>query len=337
MNHINQPSKQSQKQTKSSKPALAHPEIHPNQTLYHLKNKQWMAAIQKEIDQFEQSLQEVDSMFYEASVSQIQMGLGNIKLLHNDYEFAAQKLHALKEMIAKFSEFYSKYSQKKIELNQTKLNITQDQKDFKLQIKEEREKIHFQFGISQRVLILIQAYIKMKDQFEDQEILQKHRDYILQKIEKIRKTEEKHNKKIEKHFNRIKIDNDLNNSQEIEDEEDQIYEQSGYEGINETVREHLIKLCDSLIAYFTKFEKKEGEYFLQHDLTTFQYFDQIKVAVPFSSAQIDSTLELIKDRRSFYENAPDTEFVQKGAANKEVKQQQQKVDVNNEQEFPKLS
>ncbi|CAK69842.1 unnamed protein product (macronuclear) [Paramecium tetraurelia] len=336
MNHYIQQPKTSQKQKKPSKVALAHPEIHPNKTLDELKSKEWTAAIQKEIDLFGQALQQVELLFQEASDSQKQLSLGSTKLVHDEFEFAASKLQVLRQMLAKYSEDHAKYHQIKKELQQTKDNITQNQKNLKFIINKEREKIQFQFGVAQRVLVLIQAYIKMKDQFENPEDLQKHRDYILQKIDRIKKTEEKHTKKIERHFNVIAID-DPNNLQEIEDEEEQITEESGYEGNNETLREHLIKLCDSLIAYFTKFEKKEGEQFLQHDLTTFQYFDQIKVAVPFYSTQIDQTIELIKEKRSFYENAPDTEFVQKGVVPKVVQKQQQKVDTNNEQEFPKLS
>ncbi|CAD8061550.1 unnamed protein product [Paramecium primaurelia] len=348
MNHIIQQPKTNQKQKKVSKVVLAHPEIQPNKTLDELKSKEWIAAIQKEIDQFEKAIHEVESLFKEASISQHQISLGSVKLVHDDYQFAALKLQVLREMLAKYLEDHTKYHQNKqiikplyhkyaktVQEQQQLSQMTIDQQNLKFTIAKEREKIQFQFGVAQRVLVLIQAYLKLKDQHEDQEDLQKHRDYILQKIDKIQKTEERHSKKIDRHFNKILIDDPIT-FKEIEFQEEQIDDDTGYEGTNTTVREDLIKLCDRLIAYFIKFEKKEGDLFLQHDLATYQYFDQIKVAVPFYSNQIDMTIDLIKAKRSFFENAPDTEFFQTGVK-KAIKQQVQKVDVTNEQEFPKLS
>ncbi|CAD8130481.1 unnamed protein product [Paramecium sonneborni] len=308
-----------------------------------IKNKEWTAAIQKEIDQFEQAIHQVEALFKEASTSQHLVSLGNFKLVQNEYEFAAFKLHQLREMLAKYSEEHSKYHQDKQKLKALMKSgenadivqkMTRDQQNFKYTITKDREKIQFQFGVAQRVLILIQAYIKLKDQHEDQQDLQRHRDYILQKIDKIKKTEEKHTKKIERHYNRIQVE-DPDAPEDMEIEEDLGEDEQDYNE-NNTARDELMKLCDGLISYLSKFEKKETDQFLQHDLTTFQYFDQIKVAAPFYSNQIDLAIDLIKARRTFYENAPDTEFIKK-EVQKVVKQQDQKVDVTNEQEFPTLS
>ncbi|CAD8127907.1 unnamed protein product [Paramecium sonneborni] len=346
IHNIQQP-KTAQKQKKPSKVVSTHPEIQPNKTLDELRNKEWNVAIQKEIDQFEQAIHQVESLFKEASISQHLVSLGTFKLVQDEYEFAALKLQKLREMLTKYSDEHSKYHQNKQKLkaltnkqeksaedNEAILKMTREQQNFKYTITKEREKIQFQYGVASRVLILIQAYIKLKDQHDNQHELQRHRDYILQKIEKIKKTEEKHTKKIERHFNRIVVE-DPDAPEEMQVEEDQSEGEQDDEG-NNTAREDLLKLCDSLISYLTKYEKKEGDQFLQHGLTTFQYFDQIKVAAPFYSNQIDLAIDLIKAKRSFYENAPDSEFVKK-EVQKVVIQQEQKVDVTNEQEFPKLS
>ncbi|CAD8182531.1 unnamed protein product [Paramecium octaurelia] len=347
MNHIIQQPKTAQKSKKPSKVVSKHPEIQPNKTLEELRSKEWTAAIQKEIDQFESSIHEVEALFKEASISQHLVSLGTFKLVQDEYEFAAFKLQSLREMLAKYSDEHSKYHQikqklkvltskqdKSAEENEAIQKIIRDQENFKYTITKEREKIQFQFGVAQRVLILIQAYIKLKDQHENQQDLQRHRDYILQKIDKIKKTEEKHTKRIERHFNKIQVE-DPDAPEDIEVEEEQSEEEQDTTGGN-TAREDLIKLCDGLVSYLTKIEKKEGDSFLQHDLATFQYFDQIRVAAPFYSNQIDLAIDLIKAKRTFYENAPESEFVKK-EVQKVVKQQEQKVDVTNEQEFPKLS
>ncbi|CAD8211861.1 unnamed protein product [Paramecium octaurelia] len=85
------------------------PQIYPNQTLYDqkLNNEQLeykrklisLKRLQQILHQFH--LREVESTCQEASVSQIQISLGNYILLH-DYEFAAFKLQVLREMIAKY-------------------------------------------------------------------------------------------------------------------------------------------------------------------------------------------------------------------------------------------
>jgi hypothetical protein len=46
--------------------------------------------------------------------------------------------------------------------------------------------------------------------------LQKHRDYILSKIDKIKLSEEKHVKKLHKHLSRIVVDDD-NDYEEVEE------------------------------------------------------------------------------------------------------------------------
>ncbi|CAD8127831.1 unnamed protein product [Paramecium sonneborni] len=347
MNHIIQQPKTAQKQKKQSKVVSKHPEIQPNKTLDELKNKEWTVAIQKEIDQFESAIYEVESLFKEASMSQHLISLGSFKLVQDEYEFATFKLHNLREMLKIYTDDYSKYRENKQKLkDMTKKQyksdedkeeiqrITREQQNFKYTKIREREKIQFQYGVAQRVLILIQAYIKMKDQHEDQHELQKHRDYILQKIEKIKKSEEKHTKKIERHYSKIQVENP-DGPEEMQLEQDQS-EGEYYDQGDDTAREDLIKLCDSLVSYLTKIEKKEGDSFLQHDLTTFQYFDQIKVAAPFYTNQIYLAIDLIKAKRSFYQNAPDTEFVKKDVQ-KAVIKQEQKVDVTNEQDFPKLA
>ncbi|CAD8062879.1 unnamed protein product [Paramecium primaurelia] len=346
MNHIIQQPKTTQSTKKPSKVVVKHPEIQPNKHLEELKNKAWTAAIQKEIDKFEQTILEVEALFKEASTSQNLVSLGSLKLVQSEYEFAALKLQQLKEMFSKYFDEYTKYHQNKQKLkeltkknqkseedNQAISKITNDQIKFKNTFAQEREKIQFLFGVASRVLILIQAYIKLKDQHENQQELQRHRDYILQKIDKIKKTEEKHTKRIERHYNRILVE-DPDAPEDIEVEEDQSEEEQEVDG-NNKAREDLIKLCDGLISYLSKFEKKEGDQFLQHDLTTFQYFDKIRVAAPFYSNQIDLAIDLIKAKRIFYENAPESEFVKK-VVQKVVKQQEQKVDVTNEQDFPKL-
>ncbi|CAD8199144.1 unnamed protein product [Paramecium octaurelia] len=347
MNHIIQQPKTTQKQKKPSNVVSKHPEIQSNKTLDDLRNKEWSVAIQKEIDQFEQTIHEVEALFKEASTSQHLVSLGTFKLVQDEYEFAAQKLQHLREMLAQYSDDRSKYHQNKQKLkaltnkqeksaedNEAISKITKDQQNFKYTIMNQRDRIQFQLGVAQRVLTLIQAYIKLKDQYQNQQELQRHRDYILSKIDKIKKTEEKHTKKIERHYNRIQVE-DPDAPEEIEVEDEQSEEEQAGEETN-TAREDLLKLCDSVISYLQKFEKKEGDQFIQHDLTTFQYFDQIKVAAPFYLNQIDVAIDLIKSKRAFYENAPETEFTKK-EAKQVVQQQEQKVDVTNEQEFPKLS
>ncbi|CAD8174360.1 unnamed protein product [Paramecium pentaurelia] len=346
MIHIIQQPKTAQQQKKHTKVVSKHPEIQPNKTLDELRNKEWTVEIQKEINQFEQAIHEVEALFKEATTSQHLVSLGTFKLVQDEYEFAAVKLQHLRERLTKYSGDHANYHQNKQKLkaltnkqeksdedNEAIQKLTKDQQNFKYTIMREREKIQFQLGVASRVLILLQAYIKLKDQHENQHELQRHRDYILQKIEKIKKTEEKHTKKIEKHFNKIQVE-DPDAPEEIEVEEEQSEEEQDVEGSN-TAREDLIKLCDSLISYLSKFQKKEENYFLQHDLTTFQYFDNIKVAAPFYFNQIEASIDLIKAQRSFYENAPDTEFIKK-EVQQVVKQQEKKVDITNEQEFPKL-
>lgn len=50
---------------------------------------------------------------------------------------------------------------------------------------------------------------------------------------------------------------------------------------------------------------------VQHDFTTYQFFDQIKVATPSYYKDVARTVELLTARRAFYETAPESEFVKK--------------------------
>ena len=47
---------------------------------------------------------------------------------------------------------------------------------------------------------------------------------------------------------------------------------------------------------------------LHHDLATLQFFDSIKVGLPFHSKYIKKTIELIEARKTYYENAQESEF-----------------------------
>ncbi|CAD8130197.1 unnamed protein product [Paramecium sonneborni] len=123
---------------------------------------------------------ELEVIFKEASTSQDLISLGSFKLVNDEYEYATFKFQNLIEMLKNILM---------IILNTMKKNRKNNKISHISKLRERRFNFNIEFLKEfKEFYILSQAYRKLNDQHEDQQELQKHRDYILQKIEKIKKT-----------------------------------------------------------------------------------------------------------------------------------------------------